>query len=389
MTEVIASPSSTTMAPSGASSHSIFSSDSPSTASGRWPRAPGMAGAAALQRDPGQRLRRVSRADQARSRRPDRGYSRRDDHRGVCRGRPGLDRHGEASALGAALHECVYQPMLELLDYLRANGFQTWIVSGGGVDFMRVFAEAVYGIPPAQVIGSSGKVQFELRNGRLVLVKLPELSSFDDKGGQAGQHPPACRPAADPGGRKLDGDLAMLQYTAGRDGRSLALIVDHDDAEHEYAYRVSPLGRLEAALVEAGQGLDRRQHERRLNRVFPPSAVLGTSIAPAGGLRGVTNVSPHMVGRTTQRNPMWLVPVSIGWACAPPAGSAGSNFGTGVGAALEHAARNGGRVPHIDALSFAAPWTARGRAAWGRRLMARAYQSAVHSQALPIMSNTP
>jgi phosphoglycolate phosphatase-like HAD superfamily hydrolase len=150
--------------------------------------------------------------------------------------------------------ECVYQPMLELLDYLRANGFQTWIVSGGGVDFMRVFAEAVYGIPPAQVIGSSGKVQFELRDSRPVLVKLPELSSFDDKEGKpANIHLHVGRRPILAGGNS-DGDLAMLQYTAGRDGRSLALIVDHDDAEREYAYRVSPLGRLEAALVEAGQG---------------------------------------------------------------------------------------------------------------------------------------
>jgi phosphoglycolate phosphatase-like HAD superfamily hydrolase len=150
--------------------------------------------------------------------------------------------------------ECVYQPMLELLDYLRANGFQTLIVSGGGVDFMRVFAEAVYGIPPAQVIGSSGKVQFEPRDGRSVLVKLPELSSFDDKEGKPGNiHLHVGRQPILAGGNS-DGDLSMLQYTTGQDGRSLALIVDHDDAEREYAYRVSPLGRLEAALVEAGQG---------------------------------------------------------------------------------------------------------------------------------------
>ena len=143
--------------------------------------------------------------------------------------------------------------MLELLTYLRANGFQTWIVSGGGIDFMRVFAEAVYGIPPAQVIGSSGKVQFEFRDGRPVLIKLPELSSFDDKEGKpANIHLHIGRRPILAGGNS-DGDLAMLQYTAGGDGRSLALIVDHDDAEREYAYRVSPLGRLEVALAEARQ----------------------------------------------------------------------------------------------------------------------------------------
>jgi phosphoglycolate phosphatase-like HAD superfamily hydrolase len=166
--------------------------------------------------------------------------------------------------------ECVYQPMLELLDYLRANGFQTWIVSGGGVDFMRVFAEAVYGIPPAQVIGSSGKVQFEFRDGRPVLVKLPELSSFDDKEGKPGNiHLHVGRQPILAGGNS-DGDLAMLQYTAGGDGRSLALIVDHDDAEREYAYRGSPLGRLEAALVEAGQrGWTVVSMKDDWNRVFP------------------------------------------------------------------------------------------------------------------------
>jgi phosphoglycolate phosphatase-like HAD superfamily hydrolase len=154
---------------------------------------------------------------------------------------------------GRLYTECVYQPMLELLAYLRANGFQTWIVSGGGVDFMRVFAEAVYGIPLAQVIGSSGKVRFEFRDSRPVLVKLPELSSFDDKEGKpANIHLHVGRRPILAGGNS-DGDLAMLQYTAGSEGRSLALIIDHDDAEREYAYRVSPLGRLETALVEAEQ----------------------------------------------------------------------------------------------------------------------------------------
>lgn len=149
--------------------------------------------------------------------------------------------------------ECTYQPMLELLAFLRANGFQTWIVSGGGVDFMRVFAEGVYGIPPAQVIGSSGKVQFEPRDGRPALVKLPELSSYDDKEGKpANIHLHVGRRPILAAGNS-DGDQAMLQYVTGRDGPSLALIVDHDDAQREYEYRISPLGRLEAALAEAEQ----------------------------------------------------------------------------------------------------------------------------------------
>ena len=161
--------------------------------------------------------------------------------------------------------ECVYQPMLELLDYLRANGFQTWIVSGGGVDFMRVFAEAVYGIPPAQVIGSSGKVQFEPRDGRPVLVKLPELSSFDDKEGKpANIHLHVGRRPILAGGNS-DGDLAMLQYTAGRDGRS--------PGAHRRPRRRRARVRLPglAARSAGGRpgrsraaGLDRRQHERRL-----------------------------------------------------------------------------------------------------------------------------
>jgi phosphoglycolate phosphatase-like HAD superfamily hydrolase len=147
---------------------------------------------------------------------------------------------------------CVYQPQLELLDYLRVNGFQTWIVSGGGVDFMRVFAEAVYGIPPAQVIGSSGKVQFELREGQPVFVKLPELSSYDDKEGKPenihlhiGQKPILAF-------GNSDGDQAMLEYTDSGDRSRLMLIVHHDDAEREYAYdRDSAIGKLDTALTAA------------------------------------------------------------------------------------------------------------------------------------------
>ena len=147
--------------------------------------------------------------------------------------------------------DCVYQPMLELLDYLRANGFQTWIVSGGGVDFMRTFAEETYGIPPAQVIGSSGKVQFELRDGRPVLVKLAELANYDDKEGKpANIHLHIGRRPILAAGNS-DGDQAMLQYTTGADGRRLGVLLDHDDAEREYVYRIGPGGRLETALAEA------------------------------------------------------------------------------------------------------------------------------------------
>jgi hypothetical protein len=148
--------------------------------------------------------------------------------------------------------ECAYQPMLELLAYLRAHGFQTWIVSGGGVDFMRVFAGSVYGVPPAQVIGSSGKVQFELRDGQPVFVKLPELSSYDDKEGKpANIHLHVGRPPILAFGNS-DGDQAMLEYTDSGDRSRLMLIVHHDDAEREVAYdRDSSIGKLDTALTAA------------------------------------------------------------------------------------------------------------------------------------------
>src|SRR5208283_1160651 len=153
---------------------------------------------------------------------------------------------------GKLYTEMVYQPMLELLAYLRANGFKTFIVSGGGIEFMRAWAEQVYAIPPEQVIGSSAKTQFELRDGQPVLVRLPELNFNDDKGGKPvgiNQHI-GRRPIAAFG--NSDGDLQMLQWTAAGPGARFCLYVHHDDAEREYAYdRKDALARLDQGLDEA------------------------------------------------------------------------------------------------------------------------------------------
>jgi len=153
---------------------------------------------------------------------------------------------------GRLLTEMVYQPMLELLAYLRANGFKTFIVSGGGIEFMRPWTEKVYGIPPEQVIGSSIKTKFELRDGQPVLVRLPEINFIDDKADKPVgiQMHIGRRPIASFG--NSDGDLQMLQWTtAGRSAR-LALIVHHTDADREWAYdRNSAVGRLDKALDEA------------------------------------------------------------------------------------------------------------------------------------------
>lgn len=149
--------------------------------------------------------------------------------------------------------DLAFKPMVELLGYLRANGFKTYIVSGGGIEFMRTISEPVYGIPPEQVIGSYGKLQFELRDGGPVLARLPQIELFDDN-----VYKPVAiqtfigrRPLAAFG--NSDGDLQMLQWTAAGPGRRFMLLVDHTDAEREYDYRISPLGRLEMALSEAKQ----------------------------------------------------------------------------------------------------------------------------------------
>jgi phosphoserine phosphatase len=148
--------------------------------------------------------------------------------------------------------ELVYQPMLELLAYLRVNGFKTFIVSGGGIEFMRPWSERVYGIPPGQVVGSSIKTRFEMRDGRPTLFRLPAINFIDDKAGKPvginehiGQRPIAAF-------GNSDGDLEMLQWTTMTGGVRLGLIVHHTDAEREYAYdRQSHFGKLDKALDAA------------------------------------------------------------------------------------------------------------------------------------------
>ena len=147
--------------------------------------------------------------------------------------------------------DMAFVPMVELLGYLRANGFKTYIVSGGGIEFMRGISEQMYGIPPEQVIGSSGKFQYEMRNGTPVIVRLPEIEYFDDKEAKpaAIQKFIGRRPIAAFG--NSDGDLQMLQWTAAGAGRRLMVFIDHTDAKREVEYRVSPMGRFEVGLKEA------------------------------------------------------------------------------------------------------------------------------------------
>ncbi|MET3224874.1 hypothetical protein ABIE85_002313 [Bradyrhizobium diazoefficiens] len=149
--------------------------------------------------------------------------------------------------------ELVYQPMLELLAYLRTNGFKTFIVSGGGVEFMRPWTEAIYGVPPEQVVGSSIKTRYEMRDSTPVLFRLPDIDFIDDKAGKPigiNSHI-GRRPIAAFG--NSDGDLEMLQWaTLGTSGARFGLIVHHTDAEREYAYdRQSHFGKLDVALDAA------------------------------------------------------------------------------------------------------------------------------------------
>jgi phosphoglycolate phosphatase-like HAD superfamily hydrolase len=151
-----------------------------------------------------------------------------------------------------AYSDLVYQPMLELLAYLRENGFKTYIVSGGGIDFMRVFTEQVYGIPPEQVVGSVGETKLEVRGTTPVLVKLPKVHHVDDGPGKPVgiQRFIGRRPVLAFG--NSDGDLQMLQWTAAGDGLRFMGLVRHTDGEREWAYdRQSSIGKLDRALDEA------------------------------------------------------------------------------------------------------------------------------------------
>ena len=145
--------------------------------------------------------------------------------------------------------EMVYQPMLELLSYLRANDFKTFIVSGGGIEFMRPWTERVYGIPPEQVVGSSIKTEFAMEDGKPVLRRLAEIDFIDDKEGKpVGINSHIGRRPIFASGNS-DGDLQMLQYTAAGDGPRMMLYLHHTDAEREWAYdRESSIGKLDKGL---------------------------------------------------------------------------------------------------------------------------------------------
>jgi hypothetical protein len=153
---------------------------------------------------------------------------------------------------GKLYTEMVYQPMLELTAYLRANGFKTFIVSGGGIDFMRPWTDKTYGIPPEQVVGSSGKTKFEMLDGKPVLMRLPEINFINDGAGKPvgiNEHI-GLRPIAAFG--NSDGDMQMLQYTTGASGARFGLLVHHTDAVREWAYdRKSSVGKLDKALDAA------------------------------------------------------------------------------------------------------------------------------------------
>jgi len=167
--------------------------------------------------------------------------------------------------------EMVYQPMLELTAYLRANAFKTFIVSGGGIDFMRPWTDKAYGIPPEQVVGSSGKTRFELRDTKPILMRLPEIDFINDGPGKPvgiNAHI-GRRPIAAFG--NSDGDLQMLEWAKGVGGVRFALLVHHTDAEREWAYdRNSSVGRLDKALdVARAEGWTVVDMKNDWKQIFP------------------------------------------------------------------------------------------------------------------------
>ena len=176
--------------------------------------------------------------------------------------------------LGRTFPQLTYQPQLELLDFLRANGFKIFVASGGGMDLIRAFSEDTYGIPPEQIIGSSMKLRFEAGDAGVSIVKLGELNSFDDReekvvniGLHIGRRPIFCF-------GNSDGDLAMLRYTLAGKGARLGLLLHHDDAEREFAYdRDFPLSPLVEALEKAdAYGITVVSMQSAWSTVFPDAA---------------------------------------------------------------------------------------------------------------------
>lgn len=179
-------------------------------------------------------------------------------------------RHPKTNKL---LTDMVFQPMLELLDYLRAHDFKTYIVTGGGIEFMRPWSERVFGIPPEQVVGSSIKMKYEVRDGKPVIVKLPELNFIDDGPGKplGIQHHIGRRPIFAAG--NSDGDLQMLEWTTSGTGPRFAMYVHHDDADREWAYdRDSHIGKLDKGLDEsAKRGWTVVSMKSDWNQIYPAS----------------------------------------------------------------------------------------------------------------------
>lgn len=172
---------------------------------------------------------------------------------------------------GRAYDQMIYAPMRELLDYLRANGYKTFIVSGGGVEFLRAFAEQAYGIPPEQVVGSSIVTEYEVRDGKPVIVRLPKIDFIDDKAGKPiGIHKFIGRRPVMAFGNS-DGDFQMLEWTTSGAGPRFGALVHHTDAEREVAYdRESHVGRLDRGLDEAGKrGWLLIDMKRDWERVYP------------------------------------------------------------------------------------------------------------------------
>jgi len=210
---------------------------------------------------------------------------------------------------GRLYTEMVYQPMLEVLAYFRSNGFKTFIVSGGGIEFMRVFSEKVYGVPPEQVIGSSITTKYELRDGKLVLVRLPEMKFIDDKAGKpiGIQQHLGRRPIAAFG--NSDGNFQMLEWTTAGPGPRFGLYVHHDDADREWAYdRNSSIGRLSRGLDEASDRgwvvVSMKDDWKRVFAFANSESSEGDAASSAGSLTGVkwllTEVSGHPVVASPQ-----------------------------------------------------------------------------------------